>query len=239
MAGFIDSIAGGGGLMTVPAFSILLGPSALAIGTNKIAGSAAAGMAFLIYARNGQFSMQKGLYFSLAVLVGSFLGSQIGSVIPAQFFQWLMLAVCPLMLVLVLKKDMIVKEIAPHNPKTKVIHLQRLLLAGFLCGLYDGVLGPGGGTLMLMALLLMTEMPLLLAIGISKFANLLSALSSLSGYALHSNVDWSVGLYYAGFATVGALVGSKLATKKAATIVRPVLVLVVTLLFIKLVSDLF
>lgn len=234
-AGFIDAIAGGGGLITVPTFSLLVGAGPLAIGTNKIVGAAAAGMALLVYARGGHFSLKKGISFSLAVMVGSFVGSQLGSQIPNDYFRWIMLAICPLILLLVLKKDLLVKQVQTEGSGRSTSN--RLLYAGAACGIYDGILGPGGGTIMLLSLLFFTDTPLLLAIGISKFANLLSALSSLGGYAYHGHVDWSLGAQMAVFSLIGAFFGSMVASKKAAQIVRPVLVGVVVLLFFKLLLD--
>ncbi|MEK6555326.1 MAG: sulfite exporter TauE/SafE family protein [Bdellovibrionota bacterium] len=252
VGGFIDSIAGGGGLITVPTIALIVGPGALAIGTNKIVGAAAAGIALVVYARNGQFNFKQGIYFSLSVFFGSFIGSQIGSSLPNEYFRWLMIGICPLILILVVRKDSLLKRAAVGHSTTpgdaalaaadvKIPKLSKmvlkLLLAGLCCGLYDGILGPGGGTIMLLSLLLFTTMPLLLAIGISKFANLLSATSALGGYALHDQVDWNLGVVLAIFATAGAFIGSKIASKKAAQIVRPTLILVVVLLFIKLVLE--
>jgi uncharacterized protein len=242
IGGFIDSIAGGGGLITVPTISLIVGPGALAIGTNKIVGAAAAGIALFVYARNGQFKLKQGLYFSLSVLCGSFIGSQIGSSLPNEYFRWLMIAICPVILVLVVRKDSILKQASAGHTSAETAaplaqKLGMLLFSGLLCGLYDGILGPGGGTIMLLSLLIFTTMPLLLAIGISKFANVLSALAALSGYAIHDQVNWQLGAILAIFATAGAFIGSKIASRQAAKIVRPTLIVVVLLLFIKLMTD--
>lgn len=244
IAGFIDSIAGGGGLISLPTIALAVGPGALAVGTNKIVAFAAAGTAFYVYARNGQFHLKRGLAFALAVFIGSFAGSQIGTLIAAQYFKWLMLAVCPVILIMVLRKDSLLKakamkcessleELAAKDAR----NFWLVLVAGVACGIYDGILGPGGGTIMLLSLLVFAQMPLLLAIGISKFANLLSALSALGGYALHGQVDWWLGLRLAVFASVGAFIGSRFNAKRSTVLVRPLLVLVVVLLFIKLAME--
>lgn len=270
IAGFIDSIAGGGGLITVPVFTLILGPGAIAIGTNKIVGAAAAGMAFIVYAKKGHFSLQAGLHFTVSIFIGSFIGSWVGGLLPTELFKWLMIGVLPAILFLVLKKNQFVERVAvsglavvnnddgvnakfsngwlaQNGQKANSAHgtdsvLNRqtfhLLFAGVICGFYDGVLGPGGGTIMLLSLLIYAKMPLLKAIGISKFANLASALAALSGYALQSQVKWQTGSFFAVFAIAGALIGAQITTKKAAKIVRPILVVIVIFLFIKLVSDL-
>lgn len=244
IAGFIDAIAGGGGLITVPTISLIVGPGAIAIGTNKIVGFTAAATAFVVYARNGQFHLQRGIAFALAVFVGSFCGSQVGTYIPAHYFKWMMLAICPLILIMVLRKDSLLSANSPRSlaNANKIVEQDSknfwfVILAGICCGFYDGILGPGGGTIMLIALLIFAQMPLLLAIGISKFANLLSALSALGGYALHDQVNWELGIKLAVFSAAGAFIGSRLNTKRSAVLVRPILVFVVILLFIKLAWD--
>lgn len=244
IAGFIDAIAGGGGLITVPTIALIVGPGALAIGTNKIVGFTAAFTAFVVYARNGQFHLQRGIIFASTVFAGSFAGSQVGTLIPSEYFKWMMLAICPLILLMVLKKDSLLSANSTRSIAAADAVLAQdarnfwlVVTAGLACGFYDGILGPGGGTIMLLSLLVFAQMPLLLAIGISKFANLLSALAALGGYALHDQVDWGLGLKLSIFAACGAYLGSKLNTKRSAVLVRPVLALVVIMLFIKLAYD--
>ncbi len=244
VAGFIDAIAGGGGLITVPTIALIVGPGPLAIGTNKIVGFTAAFTAFVVYARNGQFHLQRGIIFATAVFAGSFGGSQVGTHIPSEYFKWMMLAVCPFILIMVLKKESLLSanRIRPIAAADAVLaqdarNFWVVIGAGLACGFYDGILGPGGGTIMLLCLLVFAQMPILLAIGISKFANLLSALAALGGYALHDQVAWQIGFKLAVFAGAGAFLGSKLNTKRSAVLVRPMLALVVIMLFIKLAYD--
>lgn len=227
LAGFIDSVVGGGGLMTVPALTLLLGPGALAIGTNKILGTAAALTALIIYTRKGHLQIKPAIPFLLGIAGGTVSGASVASVLPVEVFKWLILLICPLLLVLILKKDFFIREIQPSkSPRI-------LLFLGLACGFYDGVFGPGGGTFMFLSLYMFGGMSLLVAMTTSKLANTISASFSLATFHFQGNVSWSTGLPLMLFIVGGAFVGSQLAAKNAPRIVRPALIVVVTLLVLR------
>lgn len=235
VAGFIDSIAGGGGLITIPTLSLLLGMGVETIATNKVAGTTAAGVAFLIYAAKGHFNLRQGLLFSLTVGLGSFLGSYLSPLFPKWIFPYLLLITAPLMLILIWNKKVWQKKLSESHVHSYSVPL--LLLSGFACGLYDGVWGPGGGTFMLMALLFVAGLKLMPAVAISKFANLLSASGSLIGYAQQDLVSWPIGLGMAVPIGLGAIIGASLANAKAEKVIRPVLTFIVILLLAKTLWD--
>lgn len=232
VAGFIDSIAGGGGLITIPAVALVLGGlDAQTIGTNKVVAVAAAGFAFLVYMKKGFFKFKEGLLFTVFIGVGSFLGSLSAPHIPPIYFKYFLTVSAPLVLWIIFKRSFwLSKAHAVHSPFQLVL----VTMSGFLCGFYDGIWGPGGGTFMLLSLLVLANQPLMTAIAISKFANLVSAGSSLGGYALQGLVVWKVGLLAFVPAMIGALMGAQFASQKAEKIVRPILVVVVLLLLLKI-----
>ncbi len=237
IAGFIDSIAGGGGLITLPTLKLVVGIGPDAIGTNKIVGTSAALVALLVYLKRGHFDFKRSLAFTVWVGAGSAIGSRISPLLPAWSFQLLLIFTCPLMLWLVWNKDWWIKvEVQAH----KNHHLKpsfknpRILLCGLACGIYDGAWGPGGGTLMLLGLLSIARLPLMTAIAASKFANTCSAATALTSYALGGYVHWKVGSVMAAGVCVGAFTGAQFAHKNAARIVRPVLLVAVILLVCKL-----
>jgi uncharacterized membrane protein YfcA len=234
VAGFIDSIAGGGGLITIPALTLVMGLSAQTIGTNKIAATAAAGFAFLVYWRKGFFKLNKGVLFSIFIALGSFAGSQVAPHLPKIYFKYFLIVSAPLIIWIIFKRSFWLARAQETHLDSR--HSQNILLglSGFLCGFYDGLWGPGGGTFMLLALLVVANLPIMTAIAISKFANLVSALSSLGGYALQGLVVWKIGIYVFVPATIGAILGAQLASKQAEKIVRPILVVVVLLLLMKI-----
>src|SRR4051812_17697004 len=105
LAGFIDSIAGGGGLITLPALTLAVGAGPHAIGSNKIVGTTGALIALLVYLRAGHFDWRKSLVFAAWVGAGAYLGSRTAPFVPVTVFPWLLVATCPLILWIVWRKD--------------------------------------------------------------------------------------------------------------------------------------
>lgn len=233
VAGFIDSIAGGGGLISLPSFAVVVGPGPLAIGTNKIAGVTAAFVALVVYHRAGHIDWKRSLEFSLCVAVGSFCGSRVSPLLPKEIFRFFLLVSCPLILWIVWHRELWIKREAGRLRERNMHHLFKLVAVGFLCGFYDGVWGPGGGTFMFLGLLFVVGMPLFGAIGASKIANTLSASVSLASYASQGYVNWTVGFELALGIGLGAFFGARLANLHAARVVRPLLAVVSVLLLIK------
>ena len=226
VAGSIDSIAGGGGLITLPTLSTLLEPGPHAIGTNKSVGTMGALIAFLVYLKKQPLNLKKGLSFILSVGAGSLLGSLCSPLIPKVYFRYFLIAACPLVLFVLWNKQMFVQEIKDHVKKK----LSSLIAAGTLVGFYDGFFGPGGGTFMLLGLLWGVRLPLFEALLLSKLANTLSAGVSLISYGVQGFVHVRYGVIMALGMTAGSFMGARLASNRAEKVVRPVLVLVVCLL---------
>ncbi len=238
IAGFVDSIAGGGGLITLPSLSIVLGPGPVAIGTNKICGFAAAFVALLVYIRHGHFDWRRSTSFTVATAVGAVLGSQLTPLLPAYVFPWFLVITCPVILYIVWRKDLwVAHEMAEHSHIGASWWQPTVLLSGLLCGVYDGMWGPGGGTFMFLSLLFIARMPLLGALAAAKLANTASALSALTAYTAQGHVSAREGILVALGAIIGGFLGAHQANRRAAKIVRPVLVAVVTLLVIKLLME--
>lgn len=238
IAGFIDSIAGGGGLITLPLLSIVLGPGAAAIGSNKIVGVTGALTALIIYARHSRLDWRKGLIFVVGISVGSFLGSLFLPHLPIEVIRWFLIVACPVLLWVVWNKNLWVqaheKEKPKRGPRSQVL---LALFVGLACGFYDGAFGPGGGTFMFLALLFYVDLPLFQALAISKLANTVSASTALVSYAEQGFVHWAPGFTVAAGMFIGATVGAKLNLKKADRILRPVLALAVFLLLLRLLHD--
>ena len=231
LTGLVDSIVGGGGLISLPTLSIAIAPGAHAIGTNKIVGSVGALIAMIVYARKGFLKWKDGLSFSLVCAVGSFFGSSLAPYISKDFFRYLLIIMCPIILIIVWNRDHLFKEredfIKPHC----LIFFLSALCSGF----YDGFFGPGGGTFMFLGLFLGTGYPLLPSIAISKMANTFSATTALFTYAHNGYVHWKEGSIMAIGMVVGSYVGASYASANITNIIRPMLTLIVVLLLIKLI----
>jgi uncharacterized membrane protein YfcA len=236
VAGFIDAIAGGGGLITLPAYTLVLGPGANAIGSNKVGAVLASSVALFVYSRKGHVDWKTGVVFSLWIAMGSAAGSFVSPHIPPELFKAFLVITCPSILWVVWKKDLwVTRELVDHAQKSRPT-VSRLLIPGLVVGFYDGVWGPGGGTFMFLALLFVAGLPLLQALGASKLANAASAAASLTGYATQGHVNWKLGLLGAVSISFSAWIGAHFATRNAGKVVRTVLAIVVCLLLIRLLA---
>ncbi len=235
VAGTIDSIAGGGGLITLPSLSTVLEPGPHAIGTNKIVGTAGALMAFLVYLRKHPLHLKKGLSFIVAIGIGSVLGSLCSPLVPRLYFRYFLIAACPLILLVLWNKQGLMKEVREQAKAS----WGALVSTGVAVGFYDGFFGPGGGTFMLIGLLAGARMSLFEALLLSKLANTLSAAVSLASYGIQGFVHTRYGLIMAIGMTAGSFLGARLASRKAEQVVRPVLVFVVLLLMAVQIREVF
>lgn len=233
IAGFIDSIAGGGGLITVPSLSIQMGPGVAAIATNKMAAVCASLVALLVYLRSGHVEWRRTWRFALIVGLSSSMGALTSPKLPPEAFKWLLMICVPGLLWIVWKKDIWVQNDSAH-PHSGHVSQTKFIAAGILCGFYDGIIGPGGGTLMFLSLLLILRQPLLVAMASAKLANLASAGLSLLTYGVQGHVHFSNGIWAAIGISFGAFVGASFATRKAAPLARLALLTVSILLLVRL-----
>lgn len=236
IAGFIDSIAGGGGLITLPTLALALAPGAVAVGTNKIVGVVGAATALWVYSRKHQVHLRTGAAYIASITLGSMLGTRVMPLIPIEVFRWLLIGICPVILFLVRKQKTWIHTAEVQN---KVPHrwgniTPSLILTGIVTGFYDGGFGPGGGTFMLLGLLFVGKLPLIPALVLSKLANTFSAGTALILYSRGGYVHWVQGSVVAGGMFAGAWCGSHLASRKAEKIVRPMLYVAVGILMVKL-----
>lgn len=232
LAGFIDAIAGGGGLITLPLLALALGTGVHAIGTNKINGTIGALAALIVYARKGHLDWRSALSFTAAIGCGSLLGSFLAPLLSPAVIRGMIIGLCPVLLFVIWRKDGWVR--AEAAAKAGPPHWLAILGTGLAVGVYDGAFGPGGGTFMLLGLVLVAQLPLLPALAASKLANATSAGVGLASYGLRGYIHWAEGATMATGMLVGAWLGAQLASRFSARIVRPLLAVVVTLLLIRL-----
>jgi uncharacterized membrane protein YfcA len=231
ITGLIDSVAGGGGLISLPFLSAMIAPGPEAIGTNKIVGATGALIALIVYARKGHLLFREGLVFCLVCALGSYCGSSLTPYVSVQFFKIFLVSVCPVILWMVWNKERFFTDRHVH----KKPHWILFFGAAFLSGMYDGFFGPGGGTFMFLSIYMGAGYPLLVSIAISKLANTLTASVALVNFARNGYVHWLEGSIMAAGMAVGAYIGASYNSVKAVKIVRPALTLVVVLLICKII----
>ncbi|NWB87845.1 TSUP family transporter [Pseudomonas gingeri] len=230
IAGFIDAIAGGGGLLTTPALLTAGLPPHLVLGTNKLSstfGSATAGFTF--YRRK---LFQPGQW-KLAIL-GTFVGALIGAVtahfMPADWLNKMLPVIvfaCGLYLLFGGTPKVPLDSNAPIKKK-------RQLPQGLALGFYDGVAGPGTGAFWTVSSLLLYPIDLVKASGVARSLNFVSNAAALSVFVFSGQVDWVIGLCMGISVMVGAFFGARTAISGGAKFIRPVFITVVLGLTVRL-----
>ena len=236
IAGFIDSIAGGGGLISLPAYLISGLPVHTCIATNKLSSSMGTTVATVKYARSGYIDWHLGVFCAAASLAGASLGANIALLISESTFRILMLIILPLTALYVLRK----KDLFSGENRRALSFWHSVILSSviaFALGLYDGFYGPGTGTFLILLLTRFAHMDLHRANGITKVINLSSNIASLIVYLLSGQVLMLLGLCAGLFSILGNYLGSRSFTKKGAAIARPIILLVLCVFFVRTVLE--
>lgn len=236
IAGFVDSIAGGGGLISLPAYLISGLPVHTCIATNKLSSSMGTTVATAKYALSGYIDWHLAVFCAAASLAGAALGANIALLISETAFRILMLIILPLTALYVLRK----KDLFSGDNRKSLSFVHSVLLSSliaFALGLYDGFYGPGTGTFLILLLTRFAHMDLHRANGITKVINLASNLSSLTVYLLSGQVLMALGLCAGLFSILGNYLGSRCFTKKGASIARPIILLVLVVFFARTVLE--
>jgi uncharacterized membrane protein YfcA len=236
LAGFVDSIAGGGGLISVPAFLLAGLPAHNAIGTNKMA----AGMGIVVstarLSKAGQIPWKKVWIYMLCAVLGSSSGARLALLVPDRIFKIIMLFVIPLTAVYILFFKPTSAEKEPLPEKQTVL---RASLIALLTGVYDGFYGPGTGTFMILLLTAAAHYRLGESNGVTKAINMASNLSALSIYLLNGKVLLPLGIIAGFFNMAGAYIGIGFFHKKGSRIVLPLMLTVLSVFFVRLIYELF
>ncbi len=234
LAGFVDSIAGGGGLISLPAYMIAGLPAHTAIATNKLSSTLGTVASTGRFLKNGYVPVKLSLCAAVMALVGSAVGANISMLLPEQVLQGMLLVVLPIVAFYVLKNKSM-----GENEKTGTLPFRKMLLvamgAALVIGVYDGIYGPGTGTFLLLILTGLGRMDLRSAAGATKVINLSSNVAALITFIVHGQVYWPLGLCAALFCICGHYLGSGLVSKDGKKIVRPVVLVVLVILFLKII----
>lgn len=183
IAGFIDSIAGGGGLISLPAYLISGLPVHTSIATNKLSSSMGTLISTVRYAKSGYVSWRLAVFCVAAALIGASLGANLALLIADTLFRFLMLIILPLTALYVMrKKDLFDTANKPVLSFPKLAAFSSAI--AFVIGMYDGFYGPGTGTFLILLLTRFAHMDLQHANGLSKVINLTSNIASLTVYLM-------------------------------------------------------
>lgn len=237
LGGFIDSIAGGGGLISLPSYIFIGLPPHAALGTNKFSSSIGTLVATIRYGRNRQIHYKSAFSAAVAALAGSYLGARLALAFDESFLRLLLVILLPVLAVFILTRRKFGEESKiAELPERRVILLSTL--AGFVIGGYDGFFGPGTGTFLVLVFTGSIGFDLSTASGNTKVVNLASNIAALVAFIPAGAVVYAIGIPAAISGILGNWIGAGLAVRNGAKVIRPVFIGVLVLLFGKLLWDL-
>jgi uncharacterized protein len=232
-AGFVDSIAGGGGLITIPVLLIAGIPPLESIATNKLQSQFGSASATIAYARKGHVNLKKQLPMALMSLIGGAVGALLASLVPAS----VLAAAIPFVLVAIALFFAVKPNLNDTDSHRRVTPFVFGLTAVPMVGLYDGLFGPGAGSFYMLGFVLLAGFGMLKATAHTKLINLGSNFGSFLVFAATGSILWKVGLVMGVGQFIGAQIGSGLAMRNGAKLIKPLLVISCLALAIKLMAD--
>lgn len=222
IAAFVDSIAGGGGLISIPAFLFAGVPPHIALGTNKFAATTASFTSSIkfITSKKVNFSLLK--YLIPFTFLGSILGVKSVLLVDQSFLY-------PLVMILVLfvgVYTLFSKTLGVNNNFTGLNkrNIALGILLSFFIGFYDGFFGPGTGSFLIFGLISIFKFDFINAGGNGKVLNFVSNIAALIMFALNGKIDYLYGILVAIFMIAGAQIGTKAALTKGAKLIKPIFV---------------
>jgi uncharacterized membrane protein YfcA len=235
LASFVDGIAGGGGLISVPAYFLAGLPAHLTLGTNKLSSCIGTTVSTARFIRSGYVNWKLGIPSVALALIGAHLGTRLQLTLDERYLKWVLLIVLPVVAFVVLRQRKFPEEpgqIAPEKQAAVV------LAASLVIGAYDGFYGPGTGTFLLLVFCHLGKLDVRTASGNMKLVNLSSNVGALATSLMSGKVFIVLGLIGAVASITGHYIGSGLAIKDGSRIVKPVVLTVLALLAVKVLWEL-
>jgi len=237
LAGLVDSIAGGGGLLSVPAYLAAGLPPHFALGNNKFSSSFGTLFATLRYQQHGMIDVRVALLSAFFALIGSFSGSSAVLLLSPDFLRVLLVVLIPIVAVLTLANRSLGRENHSHR-QTRRRKYSLAALAALLLGFYDGFFGPGMGMFLILFFTLALKYDFVTANANTKVVNLASNIAAVVTFIIHGKVIFAIGIPAAVAGIAGNLLGAKLVIRRGGALIRPVFIFTLLLLFGKILYDL-
>ncbi len=235
IAGFIDAIAGGGGLISLPTFYLIGLPPHIAMGTNKFSASMGTIVATIQYIKGKYIKKEIILTSVVTALIGAYLGSRLALFIDEIYLKYIMIVLVPLLGIFVITRKGFLE-----GEKEELDIKKANLLSGifsFFIGGYDGFFGPGTGVFLMIAYTSVIGLNVVTACGNTKVVNLASTVASVVAFALAGKIAYAIAIPCAIASILGGYLGSKLAIKRGLKVIKPVMLIVIILLTLSVGRD--
>ncbi len=233
IAGFIDAVVGGGGLIQLPALLITLPNSPLPtiFGTNKIAALSGTSMAAIQYARKIRLNLNLLISISLSAFIASYYGAKTVSIInPATLKPIILVILIAIAIYTFVKKDL------GKLVTRQLTHSKQLFFGisiGLIIGFYDGFFGPGTGSFFVLAFVLILGFEFVQASAYAKIVNCMTNISALIVFIRQGNFILGIAVLMAVFNIAGGILGSRMALRRGNSFIRIFFLIVVTILIIR------
>lgn len=237
LAGLIDSIAGGGGLISLPAYVAAGLPPHFALATNKFSSSFGTLFSTANYLRAKVIDLPVAFLSAAFALLGSWLGTRTVLLVSSDFLHYLLLVLIPAIAVLTLVKKNLGASDRSHLLRMGV-RLTLGSLAGLIIGFYDGFFGPGTGTFLILVYALLMHYDFMTANGNTKVVNLASNIAAVVTFLFAGKVFFPLAIPGAIVGIAGNIIGSKLVILKGNKLIKPIFVLALLLLLGRIVFNL-
>lgn len=233
LAGLVDAIGGGGGLISLPAYLIAGLPVHQAIATNKLSSACGTTLATARFICNRLVNFRLAIPSVLAAVMGSSIGAHLSMATDEKIMRYILFIILPVSALIVLNKKLF------HDAEDDTVRLNRRTVltaigAAFTIGIYDGFYGPGTGTFLIIAFTVLARMSIQTANAQAKVINLTTNITSLVIFLLNEQVLIPLGLAAAVCNMAGGYIGAGLVMTKGSKIVKPIILFVLGLLLIKI-----
>lgn len=233
LAGFVDAIGGGGGLISLPAYMLAGLPIHQTIATNKLSSTCGTALATIRFIKMGLINWRLAIPTIFTAILGSSLGANASMAMPEGVMEGILFFVLPVTAFIVLNP-----KIFHDNAETELKLTRRTwitaLLSSLVVGLYDGFYGPGTGTFLIIAFTVFAKLSMRTANAQAKVINLTTNITSLVIFLMNGQVVFLLGIAAAACNMAGNYIGAGLAATKGSRITRPIIILVLGLLFLKI-----
>lgn len=235
LAGFIDAIAGGGGLISLPAYIISGLPIHTCIGTNKLSSAMGTALTAIRFGRRGYIPWKIAACCIVTALIGGVLGARLTLLVSDYYLKLIMLVVLPVTAAYLMRGKALDAQKESLAPGRTIV--LGMLISLFI-GVYDGFYGPGTGTFLILLLCGWAHMRIAQANGTAKAINLATNLAGLSVFVASGDITVALGLVAGVFGIAGNYLGARSFDKGAAAIAKPVMLVVLALFFVRVVLEL-
>lgn len=232
LAGLVDAIGGGGGLISLPAYLLAGVPMHNTIATNKLSSTCGTSLTTIRFIRQGLVNWKIAVPTIVFAILGSSLGANLSMRMDEGIMQNVLFVVLPVVAFVVMNPRLFRDKAEGELMINKRLWFA-VLSSALIIGVYDGFYGPGTGTFLIIAFTIFAKMDMRSANAQCKVINLTTNITSLVIFLINGQALLLLGLAAAACNMAGNYVGSSLALKQGSKVTRPVIVLVLALLFLK------